>query len=175
MNIKMNKIKFDLHYLKSFLIVSGAIALAFFYFTSNNNNDILKIQTDDNIQKINQLDNDIRKNKESLKNFNEKIVELDKFFVKDKDDFGLYKLMEHLDNEIKIYQYKYTTDQKMATLTKNYFSYTFKFIINYESFDSMQKILSTIEEKYHNSFVDAKFDKGKFLLTYKFYGKKATK
>lgn len=171
----MNKIKFDLHYLKSFLIVSGAIALAFFYFTSNNNNDILKIQTDDNIQKINQLDNDIKKNKESLKNFNEKIVELDKFFVKDKDDFGLYKLMEHLDNEIKIYQYKYTTDQKMTTLTKNYFSYTFKFIINYESFDSMQKILSTIEEKYHNSFVDAKFDKGKFLLTYKFYGKKATK
>lgn len=175
LDIKMKKIKFDLHYLKSILIIAGACTISFFYFTSNNNSNVLKIQTEENIQKINSLDSEIKKNKEALKVFNEKIVELDKFFVKDKEDFGLYKLMEHLDNEIKIYQYKYTTDQKMQNLTKNYFAYTFKFVINYESFESMQKILSTIEEKYHNSFVDAKFDKGKFLLTYKFYGKKGTK
>ena len=55
--------------------------------------------------------------------------------------------MEHLDNEIKIYNYKYTTDQKMGTLTSNYFFYTFKFVINYESYYSMSKILNTIEEK----------------------------
>lgn len=175
MNLKMNKVKFDLHYLKTISIIIGSLVATFLYFSSDNNNVLLEEQTNQNIEKINQLDSDIKKNKSDLKKFNEKIVELDKFFVKDKEDFGLYKLMEHLDNEIKIYQYKYSTDQKMTNLTNMYFSYTFKFVINYESFDSMQKILDTIENKYHNSFVDAKFDKGKFLLTYKFYGKKASK
>ena len=168
----MKKIKFDLHYLKTGGIVLGALASVFFYFSSNNDVELLAQTSQANIDKINSLDRDIKKNKKDLESFNKKIIEIDKFFVKDKGDFGLYKLMEHLDNEIKIYNYKYTTDQKMGTLTSNYFFYIFKFVINYESYYSMSKILNTIEEKYHNSFVDAKFEKGNFILTYKFYGKK---
>lgn len=168
----MKKIKFDLHYLKTAIIIIVSFVSVFFYFSSNNDVDVLAKTSEENIQKISSLDSDIKKNKKELEKFNQKIIELDKFFVKDKEDFGLYKLMEHLDNEIKIYNYKYTTDQKMSTLTSNYFFYTFKFVINYESFYSVNKILNTIEEKYHNSFVDAKFEKNNFVLTYKFYGKK---
>lgn len=169
---KIKKIKFDLHYLKTIGIVLITLIAGGYYFSNDNALEILKEQSDANLENINKLNNDIKKNKKDLEKFNKQILEIDKFFVKDKNDFGLYKLMEHLDNEIKIYKYKYTTDQKMSNLTNSYFSYTFQFVINYESFDSMQKILETIEEKYHNTFVDAKFDKGKFILTYKFYGKK---
>lgn len=168
----MKKLSLDLHYVKSIAIFLVALGSAGFYLFSNNNLGTLKTSFEDNIQKINQLNNDIKKNKKDLETFNSKIIEIDKFFVKDKKDFGLYKLMEHLDEEIKIYKYKYSTDQKQKALTNKYFYYNIKFVIKYESFKSMQKILDTIETKYHNSFVDAKFDKGKFVLTYRFYGKK---
>jgi len=168
----MNNFSLDLHYVKSILIFIVAFGSAGFFFLTSNNVGDLKLQHSNNIQKLSKLDNSIRKNKKSLEKFNAKIIDVDKFFVKDKKDFGLYKLMEHLDEEIKMYQYKYNTDQKLKFLTKKYFYYNFKFVMKYQSFESMSNIINTIENKYHNSFVDGKFEKGKFILTYKFYGKR---
>lgn len=168
----MRNMSFDLHYLKSGLIFLGAFLGVFFYVFGAKSLDDLTFKHKENSEQILRLNQEIKSNTSKLKTFNEKIINIDKFFVKDKKDFGLYKLMEHLDEEIKMYKYKYTTDQKMKKMTNKYFYYNFKFVIKYESYESAMKILKTIEEKYHNSFVDAKFEKGKFILVYKFYGKK---
>ncbi len=166
------KSSFDIHYLKTIVLAISFIFMSYQLYNINTEVDVLKERYDNNISQISKLDSDIKSNKKKLKEFNEKIISLNKTFVKDKEDFGLYKLMEHLDKDVKLFDFKYNTNQKQTNLTKEYFSYDFKFDIPYNSYSAMNKIINTIEGTYHNTFTSAKFDKGKFTLTYKFYGKK---
>lgn len=173
-NIKkiQTKSNIDYHYLKTIVLVLGFLFMLYQLYDKNESLNLIKSQYDSNIEQITKLNSDIKTNKKKLKEFTDKISTLNRLFVKDKNEFGLYKLMEYLDEQVKLYDFKYSTNQKETNLTKEYFSYDFKFEIPYNSYSSLNKLINSIESKYHNTFVEAKFDKGKFYLTYKFYGKK---
>lgn len=168
------KSSIDYHYLKSVALLIAFATISYYYVDKSTEVSNIMVQYDGNIEQVTKLNNDIKNNKKKLEEFNVKIVGVNKIFLKDKEDFGLYKLMEHLDKDAKLFNFKYTTNQKQVNLTKEYFSYDFKFEVPYSSYQSMSKVIDTIEGTYHNTFMEAKFDKGKFILSYKFYGKKGS-
>ena len=122
-NIKkiQNKSNIDYHYLKTIVLVLGFLFMLYQLYDKNESLNLIKTQYDSNIEQITKLNSDIKTNKKKLKEFTDKISTLNRLFVKDKNEFGLYKLMEYLDEQVKLYNFKYSTNQKETNLTKEYF------------------------------------------------------
>lgn len=176
-NLKIGKINspslgIDLHYIKTIVLLIGAIVALYLYFSTNSENNMLSEQSENNISSLTQLDGEIKKNKQKLVEFNNELIKINKEFLKPKEDFGVYKMMEHFDEFAKFFNYSYTIDLKEKNLSSRYFEHTIKFIIDYKDVKSMHNIIQLIEDRFYNSFVDGRYEKGRFQLTYKFYGEK---
>ena len=91
-----NKSNVDYHYLKTIVLVLGFLFMLYQLYDKNESLTLIKSQYDSNIEQITKLNSDIKTNKKKLKEFTDKISTLNRLFVKDKNEFGLYKLMDYI-------------------------------------------------------------------------------
>lgn len=164
-------IKLDVHYLKTIGLFVLTVFSAFLYFTGNISLGDLSKTIEDNDTTINNLKTEYTKLDQDLKKFNIKINSIDKEFVFEKKNFGVYKLMMYFDKYKDSYDFKHIVEQNEKKLTNEYFQHEVQFQIEYKSSAQIKDFLNIIENKYHNNFIEGRFSKNELILKYLFYGK----